>query len=82
MAVAADSSRQTQGRTLRSMQALDATHATPRATLDWAVCAYDDGADAWAAVAAQTTHHDIRSSACLSPRCDDLVDLYWSANNA
>lgn len=59
VAVVAGSSIDTQRRTLRNMRSVDDTYDSHKARLDWAVSAYDDGAERWADVldAARALRH-------------------------
>ena len=47
MAIVADSGATTRSRVWHSMLHTEGTYAEHRARVDWAICAYDDGADAW-----------------------------------
>lgn len=48
VAIVADSSVPTRRRMLTGMRRVDGTRTLHQLTMHWAVCAYDDGADAWA----------------------------------
>ena len=47
MAVVADSGITTRSRILAGMTHIDSTHFIHGRSLDWTICSYDDGADAW-----------------------------------
>ena len=47
VAMVSDSGSQSQARVESGMSHIDATFHAHHALVDWVICAYDDGADAW-----------------------------------